>query len=114
MSDEVNEDGGEAASSGSGGSSMVGDLGPGERLVAAGGAAAVLVFVIFELIAREYFVSTMLLVCASLPTAEGTRLRNGSPTLPSEPSVTRNVSMVERSLQGEFRLGTSDELRIQV
>ena len=69
MSDEVNEDGGEAGSSGSGGSSMVGDLGPGERLVAAGGAAAVLVFVIFELIAREYFVSTMLLVCASLVVA---------------------------------------------
>ena len=45
------------------------NMSQGERLVAIGGALAVVVFVLFELIIREYFISTMSLTVGSLAAA---------------------------------------------
>ena len=45
------------------------NMSQGERLVAIGGALTIVVFVLFELIIREYFISTMSLTVGSLAAA---------------------------------------------
>ena len=66
---DANEPAEASATNGTDLASMIGDLGQSERLIVFGGALLILNYLFFELILREYFTSTVLLLVGGLVVA---------------------------------------------